>query len=148
MNDLLAALEDRLKALPTRYQVLLIDRLLECVPGQSARALKCVSVNEPYFQGHFPEYPVMPGVLVIEALVQLSLLLSEASGKGLPATIETIDSVRFKRQIIPGDLLMLNTTMSGDGRFTVVATVNGETAAEAKLVLSGPAAPAPSAGMS
>jgi 3-hydroxyacyl-[acyl-carrier-protein] dehydratase len=82
----------------------------------------------------------MPGVLVIEALVQLSLLLSEASGQGLPAAIETIDSVRFKRQIIPGDLLMLSTTMNGGGRFTVVATVNGETAAEARIVLSGPAA--------
>jgi 3-hydroxyacyl-[acyl-carrier-protein] dehydratase len=144
VNDPLAALEDHLKVLPTRYQVLLIDKLLECVPGQSARALKCVSVNEPYFQGHFPEYPVMPGVLVIEALVQLSLLLSKASGQGLPATIASIDSVRFKRQIIPGDLLMLNTTMLGDGRFAVVATVNGETAAEAKVVMSGPAAPPPS----
>jgi 3-hydroxyacyl-[acyl-carrier-protein] dehydratase len=139
VNDPLAALEHHLKALPCRYQVLLIDRLLECVPGQSACGLKCVSVNEPYFQGHFPDYPVMPGVLVIEALVQLSLLLSEASGQGLPAAIETIDSVRFKRQIIPGDLLMLSTTMNGGGRFTLVATVNGETAAEARIVLSGPA---------
>jgi 3-hydroxyacyl-[acyl-carrier-protein] dehydratase len=144
VNDLLAALEVGLKSMPNRYQVILIDRLLECLPGQSARALKNVSVNEPYFQGHFPEYPVMPGVLVIEALVQLSTLLSQASGQGLPDTIDTIDSVRFKRQIVPGDQLVLQATMHGEGRFTVLATVNGETAAEAKLVLSGASA-APSA---
>ena len=141
MNDLLALLEDQLKSLPCRFQVVLIDRLLECVPGQSARALKNVSVNESWFQGHFPEYPVMPGVLVLDALVQLSTVLSHASGQGLPTTIHTIESVRFKRQIIPGDQLTLQTTMHGEGRFTVVASVNGETAAEARLLLTVPGEP-------
>ena len=135
MNELLAAFEELLKELPQRYQVILLDRLLECVPGQSARALKSVSVNEAHFQGHFPEYPVMPGVLVIEALVQLSTLLSQQSGQGIPDTIESIDAVRFRRQIIPGDQVMLQTTMHGDGHFTAQATVNDELAVEARLVL-------------
>jgi len=86
----LAEFEALLPQLPRRYPALLIDRLIECVPGKSARALKCVTINEPYFQGHFPGYPVMPGVLVLEALIQLSTLLSESSGQGAPGTVQTI----------------------------------------------------------
>ena len=77
----LAELEALLRTLPRRYPALLVDRIDECVPGQSARGLKCVTVNEPYFQGHFPGYPVMPGVLVLEALVQLSTLLAVELGQ-------------------------------------------------------------------
>ena len=131
----LAEFEARLPQLPRRYPALLIDRLIECVPGKSARALKCVTINEPYFQGHFPGYPVMPGVLVLEALIQLSTLLSESSGQGAPGTVQTIDGVRFKRQVIPGDQLMLETQMHGAGKFTVRASVDGELATEAEVVL-------------
>lgn len=139
----LAEFEAVLRTLPRRYPTLLVDRVDACVPGVSARGMKCVTVNEPYFQGHFPGYPVMPGVLVLEALVQLSTLLAIESGQPVPDTIRTIDSARFKRQVIPGDLLMLETTMGEGGRFTLRALVEGETAAEADVVLgSGPATPA------
>ena len=131
----LLELEDLLRQLPRRYPAMLIDRLLECIPGTSARALKAVTVNEPFFQGHFPDYPVMPGVLVIEALIQLSTLLSHASGEGTPGTIRELDGVRFKRQVVPGDQLMLETQMLGAGRFAVRALVDGELATEAQLVL-------------
>jgi 3-hydroxyacyl-[acyl-carrier-protein] dehydratase len=105
------------------------------VPGKSARALKCVTVNEPFFQGHFPGYPVMPGVLVLEALIQLSTLLSESSGQGAPGTVLTVDGVRFKRQVIPGDQLILESQMNGAGSFTVRASVDDELATEAEVVL-------------
>ena len=132
----LADFEALLRTLPRRYPALLVDRLDECVPGQSARGMKCVTVNEPYFQGHFPGYPVMPGVLVLEALVQLSTLLAVSSGQPAPGTILTIDAVRFKRQVVPGDLLMLETKMEAEGKFLVRASVEGETATEAEVVLA------------
>lgn len=139
----LAEFEAVLRTLPRRYPTLLVDRVDACVPGVSASGMKCVTVNEPYFQGHFPGYPVMPGVLVLEALVQLSTLLAIASGQPAPDTIRTIDNARFKRQVIPGDLLMLETTMGEGGRFTLRALVEGETAAEAHVVLGrGDAPPA------
>lgn len=127
--------EALLQTLPRRYPALLVDRVDECVPGQSARGMKCVTVNEPYFQGHFPGYPVMPGVLVLEALVQLSTLLAASSGQPVPNTIRSLDGVRFKRQVVPGDLLMLETRMHPEGRFEVRASVDGELATEAKIVL-------------
>lgn len=124
-----------LKNLPQRYPILMIDRVKHCDIGKRIVALKNVSANEPYFQGHFPGYPVMPGVLVLEALIQLSTLLSESSGQGAPGTVQTIDGVRFKRQVIPGDQLMLETQMHGAGKFTVRASVDGELATEAEVVL-------------
>jgi 3-hydroxyacyl-[acyl-carrier-protein] dehydratase len=131
----LTELEALLATLPRRYPSLLIDRIEECLPGQSARAQKYVTVNEPYFQGHFPGYPVMPGVLVLEALVQLSTLLAVSSGLPAPTTIRTLDSIRFKRQVIPGDRLTLETTMLADGRFEVRASVEGELATEGTILL-------------
>jgi 3-hydroxyacyl-[acyl-carrier-protein] dehydratase len=131
----LTEFEALLETLPRRYPGLLIDRIEECLPGQSARAQKYVTVNEPYFQGHFPGYPVMPGVLVLEALVQLSTFLAAASGLPLPNTIRTLDSIRFKRQVIPGDRLTLDTVMQADGRFDVRASVDGELATEGTIVL-------------
>jgi 3-hydroxyacyl-[acyl-carrier-protein] dehydratase len=121
--------------LPHRYPRLLVDRLTEHEPGVLARALKNVTVNEPFFHGHFPGYPVMPGVLVIEALVQLSALLAHDHGLSLDLT--GISGARFKRQVSPGDQLMLETRMeavvAGAGIFAVLATVDGELAAEARL---------------
>jgi 3-hydroxyacyl-[acyl-carrier-protein] dehydratase len=129
-------LESLLAAMPRRYPALLIDRLDECVAGRSARGMKCVTVNEPYFQGHFPGYPVMPGVLVLEALVQLATLLAVSSGQPAPVAVRSLDDVRFKRQVIPGDRLVLETTMHADGRFDVRATVDGELATAATVVLT------------
>jgi 3-hydroxyacyl-[acyl-carrier-protein] dehydratase len=132
----LAEFEEILRRLPRRYPALLIDRLDACVPGESAKGMKCVTVSEPYFQGHFPDYPVMPGVLVLEALIQLSTLLAASSGEPPPVAVRSIDAVRFKRQVVPGDLLMLETRMQGDGKFLVRASVDGETATEAEIVLT------------
>ncbi len=138
-----------LARLPHRYPRLLVDRITEHVHGQSARAIKNVTVNEPFFQGHFPGYPVMPGVLVIEALVQLSALL--AHDHGLCLDLSGISGARFKRQISPGDRLQLEAIMDpvvgGAGTFSVKATVDGELAAEAQLLavftpLAGSADPA------
>ena len=139
----LAELDDLLRTLPRRYPALLVDRLLACEPGRSARGVKCVTVGESYFQGHFPDYPVMPGVLMLEALIQLSTLLSCASGQGGPGTVRSLDRVRFKRQVIPGDQLLLETRMEGGGRFSLKASVAGETATEAEVVLVTDAAAAP-----
>ncbi|MFO1317599.1 MAG: 3-hydroxyacyl-ACP dehydratase FabZ [Burkholderiales bacterium] len=138
----LAELDDLLRTLPRRYPALLVDRLLECDAGRSARGLKCVTVGEAHFQGHFPGYPVMPGVLVLEALIQLSTLLSCVSGQGVPGTVRALDRVRFKRQVIPGDQLVLETRMEGGGRFALTASVGGETATEAEVVLVSDAEPA------
>lgn len=138
----LEELEAILRTHPRRYPALLVDRLDGCVPGESAAGMKCVTVNEPYFQGHFPGYPVMPGVLIIEALVQLCVLLAVESGEAAPDAIRAIDGARFKRQVIPGDLLALETRITAPGTFAVRASVEGETAAEATLVLGVGNAPA------
>jgi len=131
----LVEFEQLLPTLARRYPSLLVDRVDECVPGRSARGHKAVTVNEHYFQGHFPGYPVMPGVLVLEALVQLSLLLAASSGQPMPTAIRSLNDVRFKRQVTPGDRLVLETTMQPDGRFDVRASVDGEIATEATIVL-------------
>jgi len=131
-----ADLEAILASLPHRYPRLLIDRMVEHVPGRLARALKNVTVNEPFFQGHFPGYPVMPGVMVIEALVQLSAVL--ARDHGLALDLSGIAGARFKRQVSPGDQLLLEARMDpmveGRGGFAVLASVAGELAAEAQLL--------------
>jgi 3-hydroxyacyl-[acyl-carrier-protein] dehydratase len=133
--------------MPHRYPGVLVDRLLDCVPGERIAALKNVTMNEPYFQGHFPSYPVMPGVLILEALTQLSGVLAVASGladaAGAPAVqFDGVDHCRFKRQVIPGDQLTLESTWqpgeAGKGRFAVRALVEGHVAAEAALLVSLP----------
>ena len=93
--------------LPHRYPFLLVDRILECTPGQGAKGMKCVTANEPFFQGHFPGYKVMPGVLIIEALAQVGAvaILSVPENKGKLALFGGIKNARFKRQVRPGDVL-------------------------------------------
>ena len=95
--------------LPHRYPFLLVDRILECTPGQGAKGMKCVTANEPFFQGHFPGYKVMPGVLIIEALAQVGAvaILSVPENKGKLALFGGIKNARFKRQVRPGDVLEL-----------------------------------------
>src|SRR3954451_13419842 len=120
--------------IPHRYPFLLVDRILEVEEGKRAVGIKNVSANEEFFQGHFADYPVMPGVLIVEALAQVGavamLVMDEYEGK--IAFFAGIDNVRFKRQVKPGDTLRLEVTMgqirrnigSGSG----IATVNGEVA--------------------
>jgi 3-hydroxyacyl-[acyl-carrier-protein] dehydratase len=136
----LTELEALLPGLPRRCQNLLVDRLVTCTPGDSARGIRMVTANESFFQGHFPDYPVMPGVLVLEALIQLSTLLACSSGAPAPGNVHSLDRVRFKRQVIPGDVLVLDTRMAGEGKFIVRASVGDETATEAEIVLAPDAA--------
>src|SRR5438132_1766369 len=139
-----------LKQLPHRYPFLLVDRVLSCDPGVSIRGLKNVTFNEPFFQGHFPGFPLMPGVLVIEALAQLSALLAFYSGDAKPCGksliyFAGIDGARFKRQVIPGDQLILASevirVIRGLGTFRTRATVDGQRACEAELLAAIPDAP-------
>ena len=101
-----------LKRLPQRYPFLMIDRVLDCSPGESLTAIKNVTINEPYFQGHFPQIPVMPGVLIMEALAQATGVLAFFSEREPPENMKFlfvgIDKARFKRQVIPGDQLILH----------------------------------------
>jgi len=130
---------DIMRILPHRYPFLLIDRVVELEPGQRAVAIKQVTANEPHFTGHFPGRPIMPGVLMVEALAQTAgvavLALEEHRGKlGLFAGI---DDCRFKRMVLPGDTLRLEVIVEKlrgmFGRVRAVATVDGETAVEATL---------------
>lgn len=132
-----------LKKLPHRYPILLVDRVLELEKGKRIRAFKNVSINEPFFEGHFPHRPVMPGVLMLEALAQAAALLSfETLGK-LPDDktvyyFAGIDGARFKRPVEPGDQLILDVTLdrmkSGIFKYTARALVGEELAVEAQLM--------------
>lgn len=132
-----------LKHLPHRYPFLLIDRVLECVPGQSLTALKNVTFNEPFFVGHFPVKPVMPGVLVLEALAQATGILAFKSTNSRPNDkslyyLVGIDNARFKQPVEPGDQLILKVdvtrTLRGVWRFNGVATVDGKVVSTAELM--------------
>lgn len=132
-----------MRHLPHRFPFLLVDRVLECVPGERIKGIKNVAVSEPYFQGHFPDYPVMPGVLVIEALAQISVILVYKTLGRIPdgkthIFFAGIDGARFRRQVLPGDQLLLESTekrlVRGVGKFAVRATVDGTLVAEAELL--------------
>ena len=129
--------------LPHRYPFLLVDRVLACTPGRTLRAVKNVTMNEPFFAGHFPGHPVMPGVLVIEALAQASAILAYRTpgphnSEGALFLFAGIDNARFRRQVAPGDQLLLEVEVMrivrGVGKFAARATVDGEMAAEAELM--------------
>ncbi len=132
-----------LKKLPHRYPILLVDRVVELELNKSIKALKNVTINEPFFMGHFPHRPVMPGVLILEALAQASALLSFASmgedpGDDTVVYFVGIDGARFKRPVEPGDQLILESTLvrakGGIFKYQTRATVNGELATEAELM--------------
>ena len=132
-----------LELLPHRYPILLVDRVLEVNKGKSIRALKNVSINEPYFNGHFPHRPVMPGVLMIEALAQAAALLAFesfdiSSQSNNVFYFAGIDGVRFKRPVEPGDQLLLNIEVlrmkAGVMKFKAQAFVGEELAVEAELM--------------
>lgn len=125
--------------LPHRYPFLLVDKIIELEPGKKAVGIKNVTANEPFFQGHFPEYPIMPGVLIVEALAQTAgiavAVLEENKGKlGVFASIEAI---KFKYQVQPGDVLRLETeiliTKMGVTKAKVKATVDDKVAAEGEI---------------
>lgn len=129
--------------LPHRFPFLLIDRVLSCEPGKKIVAIKNVSVNEPYFQGHFPGNPVMPGVMILEALAQAAAILSflsldRDSTENLLYYFVGIDKARFKKVVIPGDQLTLDVTLTrkvrGIAKFVTLATVGQEVVAEAELL--------------
>ena len=132
-----------LEHLPHRYPFLLVDRVLECESGKSIHAYKNVTINEPFFQGHFPHHPVMPGVLIMEALAQAAGILSFVTMGQKPDDDSVfyfvgIDNARFKRPVMPGDQLHLHVEVirqiRGIWKYKVEARVDGDVAAEAELM--------------
>jgi 3-hydroxyacyl-[acyl-carrier-protein] dehydratase len=134
-----------MKQLPHRYPFLLVDRVLECTPGRTIRALKNVTVNEPFFTGHFPYRPVMPGVMIIEALAQAAGILAFKT-VGVVPDEETrfffvgIDKARFRKPVEPGDQLILRAelqrAMKGIWKFSTVAEVDGEEVCSADMMVA------------
>jgi 3-hydroxyacyl-[acyl-carrier-protein] dehydratase len=128
--------------IPHRYPFLLVDRIVEVEYGVRAVGIKNVTVNEPFFQGHFPNYPVMPGVLIVEALAQVGAvaLLGMEEYRGKMAFFAGIDGVRFKRQVKPGDTLRLEVEVGklrrGVGIGSATATVDGEVAVRGELMFA------------
>ncbi|HHY81814.1 MAG TPA: 3-hydroxyacyl-ACP dehydratase FabZ [Clostridiales bacterium] len=135
-------INDIMQRIPHRYPFILVDRITEMEPGKCAKGIKNVTINEPFFQGHFPGYPVMPGVLILEALAQLgaAVVLGSEENKGKLALFTGIDGVRFRRQVIPGDQLQLEVQVikmrNVMGKAAVKATVDGEVAVEGEIMFA------------
>lgn len=132
-----------LEYLPHRYPILLVDRVLDVVPGERITALKNVSMNEPFFPGHYPHHPVMPGVLIVEAMAQTAAILSFKTMGGKPDDKSVyyfvgIDGARFKRPVSPGDQLIMEVSITANKRgmwkFAGQAKVDGQVACEAELI--------------
>lgn len=125
--------------LPHRYPFALVDRIVDGEPGRWAKGIKCVTVNEPFFQGHFPQKHVMPGVLLIEAMAQVGgvAILSLPENRGKLAFLGRINDARFKRQVTPGDVVEMECVLTKQrgavGVGTCKAAVNGELAASAEI---------------
>lgn len=138
----LLSAKEIMEIIPHRQPFMLIDTVEELTPGVRAVAKKCVSYNEPFFQGHFPAEPVMPGVLIVEALAQTGAvaILSLEKNKGKTAYFAAIQSAKFKKKVAPGDVLMLETEIIkqkgsiGIGKAT--ATVDGKIAVQAELTFA------------
>jgi 3-hydroxyacyl-[acyl-carrier-protein] dehydratase len=134
-----------LERLPHRYPFLLVDRVLECRPGESIRALKNVTYNEPFFPGHFPGRPVMPGVMIIEALAQTAGILCFVTANVFPDQdtrfyFVGIDKARFRRPVVPGDQLLLTAqlerSLRGIWRFATLALVGSQEVAQADMMVA------------
>ncbi|MFD1451586.1 3-hydroxyacyl-ACP dehydratase FabZ [Oceanobacillus sojae] len=130
------------EVLPHRYPFLLVDQVKDIEEGKKVTAIKNVTANEPFFPGHFPDYPVMPGVLILEALAQTGAIavLGMEQNKSKIGFLAGVDKCRFKRQVKPGDQLELTVEiirMKGPiGKGKGIATVNGETACEAEITFA------------
>jgi 3-hydroxyacyl-[acyl-carrier-protein] dehydratase len=138
-------IEAIMRQLPHRYPFLLVDRVLECEAGKHVVALKNVTYNEPFFPGHFPHRPVMPGVLIIEALAQAAGILAFKTVNVVPDLntrfyFVAIDNARFRKPVEPGDQLMLKVTLKrafkGIWKFDAVAEVDGKEVASAELMVA------------
>jgi len=136
-------IEEIRKFLPHRYPFLLVDRVIDCVPGETITAIKNISVNEPQFTGHFPNQAIMPGVLIIEALAQATGLLgfrtmSEEPSEDILYMLVGVDNVRFKRQVVPGDQLVLKAKIERRSKiiwkFSCEASVDGQLCTAANLL--------------
>ena len=132
-----------LKLLPHRYPILLVDRVLEIEKGKRIKAMKNVSINEPFFMGHFPKYPVMPGVLMLEAMAQTAALLAFHAMDVMPDEntvyyFAGIDDARFKRPVGPGDQIIMDVTLdrmkAGILKFSAKSTVDGNLVCQAGLM--------------
>ncbi len=134
--------EQIMRLLPHRYPFLLVDKVIAIEPGKSIRAVKNVTINEPFFPGHFPGHPVMPGVLILEALAQTSGLLvmlsAEQNARDQLFYFAKIDNARFNQIVRPGDQLILEATLNrmrmGMGQFTTRALVDGKEVASAEMM--------------
>ncbi|SHE96400.1 3-hydroxyacyl-[acyl-carrier-protein] dehydratase [Seinonella peptonophila] len=130
------------KIIPHRPPFLLVDKMLEVEPGKRAVGIKNVTINEPFFPGHFPDYPVMPGVLIVEALAQVGgvAVLSMEKYRGKLVFFAGIDKVRFRKQVVPGDVLTLEvemTRLAGKiGKGTAIAKVEDQVAVQGELMFA------------
>jgi 3-hydroxyacyl-[acyl-carrier-protein] dehydratase len=129
--------------IPHRYPFLMVDRIVEHEPGKRAVGIKNVTVNEPHFTGHYPERPVMPGVLILEAIAQvggLIFLAGDASLAGAVPLLAGVDKARFRRMVVPGDQLRIEATVDwfrkGVAKVFATATVDGEVAATAEVMFA------------
>ncbi|MBU6428751.1 MAG: 3-hydroxyacyl-ACP dehydratase FabZ [Cyanobacteria bacterium REEB65] len=135
-------IQDLFEILPHRYPFLLVDRVLEVEPGRRAVAVKNVTVNEPQFTGHFPNRPLMPGVLMVEAMAQVGgiILLTLSEHKGKLAVFAGIDNVRFRKMVLPGDQLIITCELlkvrGTVGRVKGEAKVDGKVVVEGELMFS------------
>lgn len=130
------------KVLPHRYPFLLVDKILEIETGKKAIGLKNVTFNEPFFQGHFPGTPIMPGVLIVEAMAQVGgiAILSMDEYKGKLAVLTGIEKMKFRKQVVPGDTLIMEAELiafkMGIGKAKVCARVDGKIAAEGEMMFA------------
>ncbi|MEA3422843.1 MAG: 3-hydroxyacyl-ACP dehydratase FabZ [Bacillota bacterium] len=130
------------KIIPHRYPFLLVDKIIEMEVGKKAIGIKNVTINEPFFQGHFPGNPIMPGVLMVEALAQVGAvsILSMEEYKGKIAVFTGIDKVKFRRQVVPGDTLKLEVEIisirRNIGKGNAIATVDGNVAVKGEIAFA------------
>ena len=138
-------IQEVMRWLPHRYPFLLVDRVLECVAGQSIRALKNVTVNESFFPGHFPQRPVLPGVIILEALAQTAGILAFVTAGVYPDENRQfyfvgIDKARFRRPVLPGAQLIMKATLErslrGIWKFSTLAEVDGQEATSAEIMVA------------
>ncbi len=139
------SIHEVIKLLPHRYPIILVDKVLEVIPGESIRAIKNVTINEPVFQGHFPGYPVFPGVLICEAMAQAAAVLAFKTAGIVPSDdnlylFAGIDNARFKRQVLPGDQMVMDIKIDRQKRsiwkFKAQTSVDGQLACVADLTVA------------